>query len=153
VPGRCPAADDVAYGDDADGSFGVEHDEMTEAAVGHGVRGFLQGPRGSGEHDVGGGVGGGGFVVGVLARAERVQDVPLGEDAEAAGVGVEDDGRPDASCGHQPCGLPEGVRGADGEDHRAHGVTDEHGWSHLLDESFNEKGFTSSQMGGLSESL
>ena len=68
-----------------------------------------------------------GLAVGVLARADGVEDVALGEDADAAGVRVEDDGRADAAGGHQAGGLAEGVGGADGEDHRAHGVTDEHG--------------------------
>ena len=74
---------------------------MPEAAVAMACGGLLQGPAGCGEDDVGGGVGVGGLVVGVLARADRVEDVALGEDAEAAGVGVEDDGRADPAGRHQ----------------------------------------------------
>src|SRR5690606_12594822 len=63
---------------------------------------------------------------------DGVEDVPLGEDADAGAVGVQDHGRAHPAGGHQGGGLSECVGGADGEDHGAHGVTDEHGWSHLL---------------------
>ncbi len=93
----------------------------------------------------------GAFRVRVLAQAHGVEDVAFGEDADAAGVGVVDHGRPDPPRGHQRGGLAKGVGRADGEDDGGHGVTDEHGWSHLLgvNPPFVQR-FTSSQDGGLS---
>lgn len=107
---------------------------MPEPAVRHGFRGLLQGPDRGGEHHVGGGVGGRGLPVGVQPRSDRVQDVALGDDAEPAGVRIMDDSCPDTAGRHQSGRLTERMGGADGEDHRAHGVTDEHETSHLLGE-------------------
>ncbi len=100
---------------------------MPEAAVRHGAGRLLKGPGGGGEDDVGGGVGVGALGVRVLPEADGVEDVAFGQDADAAGVRVEDHGGADAAGGHQGGCLAEGVGGAEGEYHRAHGVTDEHG--------------------------
>lgn len=130
--GSDPAADDVADRDDAGRLAAVEDDQMAEAAVGHRPGRLLQGPGRGGEHDVVGGVGVDGLRVRVLAQADGVQDVAFGEDADATGVRVVDDRRAHATRGHQGGRLAECVGWADGEDHRAHGVTDEHERCHLL---------------------
>ncbi|GGZ18834.1 hypothetical protein GCM10010343_52730 [Streptomyces avidinii] len=110
----------------------LQHDQVPETAVGHRLGGLLhRGLRGA-EHDVVGGVRAHGLPVRIVARADGVEDVALGQDADSAVVGVEDDGRADAPAGHQAGRLPEGVCGSEGEDHGAHCVTDEHEESHLL---------------------
>ena len=70
----------------------------------------------------------------IEAGADRVEDVPLGDDSWARAVRVHHDRGADPPGGHQPRGLAQCVIGPHGEDHRAHGVTDEHESSHLLGE-------------------
>ena len=61
----------------------VDHDQVAEAAADHRGRALLERPVGRGEHEVGGQVVGDALGVRVLPLADRVQDVALGEDAEA----------------------------------------------------------------------
>ena len=75
----------------------VDHDEVAEAAADHRRRALLERPVGRGEHEVGGEVVGDELGVGVLALADREQDVALGEDAEARRLGVDDDRGADAA--------------------------------------------------------
>src|SRR3954465_12744266 len=129
LPDRCPAADDVADRDDARGLAVGQGDWVPEAAMGHRLRRLLQGPGWGGEDDVGGGVGVGVLRVRALAEPHGVEDVALGQYADTGAVGIEDHGRAHPAGGHQGGGLAESVGGADGEDHRAHGVADEHGFA------------------------
>jgi hypothetical protein len=58
--------------------------------------------------------------------ADRVEDVALGEDAGAGGVGVQDHGRADAARRHGLRRLPQGVAGPHHQDHAAHPVAHLH---------------------------
>ena len=79
----------------------VGHDEVAEAAADHRDGRLLERPVRRGEDDVGRQVVGDALGVGILARADRVEHVALGDDARARAVGVEDDRRADPALGHQ----------------------------------------------------
>ena len=61
--------------------------------------------------------------VGILAEADGVEQVALGEDAGARALGIEHHGGADAAIGHEPRGLAQGVARTHGQDHLAHAVT------------------------------
>jgi hypothetical protein len=96
--------------------------EMAEAAAHHRRRGVLEGPLARREDQVLRAVLTCGLGVGALASGHGVEDVPLGEDADAGVFGVHDDGGADSSGRHHPGGLPECVRGADHEHLLGHSV-------------------------------
>ena len=79
----------------------LDDDEVAEAAPDHRDRRLLERPVRRGEDDVGRQVVADALAVGVLARADRVEHVALGDDARALAVGVEHDGRADPALGHQ----------------------------------------------------
>ena len=60
--------------------------------------------------------------VGILARAEGVEDVALGQDADAGVLRVDDHGRAHAAGRHQAGGLTQRMRGPDRQDQRGHPV-------------------------------
>ena len=126
---RGPAADDVAYGDDADRFVArrARSDGGSRRAPWRPGR-LLQGPGRRGEDDVGGGVGAGrspwsgSWPAPRELRMSRSVRMPM-PPASVSRTTAAPTRRAAISAG----GLTEGVCGADGEDHRAHGVTDEHG--------------------------
>ena len=95
---------------------------MPEPGLDHGRGRLLQGPVGGGEHDVCGAVRCGQFGVRVLARADGVEDVALGEDAHPGVLRIGDHGGAHPPGRHEARGLSEGMRGADRHDQRGHPV-------------------------------
>jgi len=104
------------------------HDhEVPETAVHHGRRGVLKGPLARREDQVLRAVLPRGLGVGAFARGHGVEDVPLGEDADAGVFGVDHDGGSDFSDRHHAGGLSECVRGADHQHLLGHSVCHLHG--------------------------
>ena len=66
------------------------------------------------------------FRIGILAAAERVEDVALGEDSRARLFLVDDDRGADAALGHPLGGVAQGVASADRQDHPGHALTNLH---------------------------
>jgi hypothetical protein len=69
------------------------------------------------------------LAVRVLALAERLEDVALGDDAGPGLLGVDHDGGADAAPGHRVGGVAQGVPRIHGEDHLAHSGTNLHSTS------------------------
>ena len=65
----------------------------------------------------------------ILRRADRVEDVALGDDARARLLRIDHDGRAHAALGHLARGLAQGVVRPDGQDHRAHSLANLHATS------------------------
>jgi hypothetical protein len=112
------------------------HDhEVAETAPHHRCRGVLKGPLARREDQVLRAVLARGLGVGALARGHGVEDVPLGEDADAGVFGIDHDGGADVSGRHHASGLSQRVRGADHENPLGHSVCHLHGasppWDYL----------------------
>jgi hypothetical protein len=105
----------------------LDDHEVPETAPHHRCRGVLQGPLARREDQVLRAVLPRGLGVGALACGHGVEDVPLGEDADAGVFGVNDDGGADFPGRHHAGGLPECVRGADHENLLGHSVGNLHG--------------------------
>src|ERR1035438_8748056 len=86
--GAGPAADDVAHRKQPRHLVSLDDHEVPETGLHHGLRRTLEGPVGRREHDVFGAVLGGDLSIWVLPGADRVEDVPLGQDANPGVCGV-----------------------------------------------------------------
>src|SRR4051812_31484149 len=102
-------------------------DEVPEAAGNHRRRRLRQRPVGCGDDDRAGEVIVHPFGVDVLAGADGVEDVALGEDARLVVVGIEDHRGADLAPGHPGRRFAQRVVGPDGQHVCAHRVTDLHG--------------------------
>src|SRR6266540_3775909 len=121
-----PHPDDVAHGDDAEHVVLLHHHEVPETTPDHRGCGLLEGPRRPSVDHLPGDVRSGALDVGVETRADRVEDVALGDDADARAVGVGDDRGTEPPAGHQAGGVAQSVVGSQLEDRLAHGVSNLH---------------------------
>src|SRR5216683_1950287 len=117
-----PAPHDVPHREQAGDMLPLDDDEMAEPPAHHGGGGLLQCPLRCREHEVAGAVMIRELGIRVLARAERVQDVALGQDAHPRVLRVDHDGGTDVARRHHAGGFAQRMRGPDGQDQLGHAV-------------------------------
>src|SRR5262249_50167979 len=104
-PGFGPAPNDVAHREQARDVTALEHDQAPDPGPDHGGCGLLQRPFRRREDHIRGPVGGCQLGVGILACANGVEDVALGQDAYPGVLVVDDHRGAYLSPGHQTRGL------------------------------------------------